>query len=100
MFEARVVSAQAGTQELSSRLDTRLRGCDSLLCLPALIALTCSVASTAHAQSYPSKPIRLIVGAAAGGGTDFVARFMANKLTEGIGQQVIVDNRAGAGSTL
>jgi tripartite-type tricarboxylate transporter receptor subunit TctC len=42
----------------------------------------------------------LIVGAAAGGGTDFVARLMGNKLTEGLGQQVIVDNRAGAGSTL
>jgi tripartite-type tricarboxylate transporter receptor subunit TctC len=46
------------------------------------------------------KSIRLVVGASAGGGTDFVARLMANRLTEALGQQIIVENRAGAGSTL
>ncbi|MDB5812539.1 MAG: hypothetical protein JWN94_4661 [Betaproteobacteria bacterium] len=65
-----------------------------------LLALMCCLAVPATAQNYPAKPIRLIVGAAAGGGTDFVARLMGNKLTEGLGQQVIVDNRAGAGSSL
>src|SRR3954462_8141817 len=65
-----------------------------------LVVLACCIAVPAAAQNYPAKPIRLIVGAAAGGGTDFFARLMGNKLTEGLGQQVIVDNRAGAGSTL
>ena len=64
-----------------------------------LIAAT-GLACQAPAQPYPAKPIRLIVGAAAGGGTDFVARLMGNKLTEALGQQIIIDNRAGAGGTL
>ena len=54
----------------------------------------------ATAQSYTTKPIRMVVGAAPGGGTDLVARPVAQKLTEAWGQQVIVDNRPGAGGTI
>lgn len=52
------------------------------------------------AQSFPNKPIRLIVGFAAGGGADALARLTATQLTESLGQQVFVENRAGAGGTL
>ncbi|MGZ5168287.1 MAG: Bug family tripartite tricarboxylate transporter substrate binding protein [Burkholderiales bacterium] len=58
-------------------------------------AATLSVA-TAQSDSYPQRPIRLIVGFTPGGATDLVGRLVAEKLSERLGQQVVVDNRAGA----
>jgi tripartite-type tricarboxylate transporter receptor subunit TctC len=66
--------------------------------LAALIAV--ATAGAAGAQPYPAKPVRIVVGFAPGGGSDFIARVVANKLTERFGSQVIVENRPGAGSTL
>src|SRR5512147_2557326 len=52
--------------------------------------------AVALAQAYPSKPIRLIVPFPPGGGVDFIGRIAGQKLTERLGQQVAIDNRAGA----
>lgn len=60
--------------------------------LAALLGLTV----TAHAQSFPSKPIRILVGYSAGGGVDTVARLLTPQLSAQLGQQVVVENRAGA----
>ncbi len=57
-------------------------------------------AVSAVAQNYPVKPIRFLVGYAPGGGTDIMARVVAAKLTDSLGQQVIVDNRPGANANL
>jgi len=56
--------------------------------------------AVAYAQSYPTKPIRLIVPYPPGGGTDFVARIIALKMPEVIGQNLVIDNRAGAAALL
>ena len=74
-----------------------------------IIAGTCTVALSAAVwaqpgktavQAYPTKPIRVIVNAAAGGSTDVTARSMATRLTEVFGQQVVIDNRVGAGGLI
>ena len=61
-----------------------------------LVALTTAVA----AQEYPTKPIRMIIPVPPGGGSDVAGRVVANVLTERLGRQVIVDNRAGAGGVI
>jgi len=63
-------------------------------------AALCAAGSIAHAQSYPSKPVRIIVPFPPGGGSDYIARLIAPPLTKVFGQQFIIDNRGGAGSTL
>ena len=66
----------------------------------AMFAGACLFASTAGAQTWPTKPVRIVAPFAPGGGTDFIARVAAQKLSEAMGQQFIVDNRPGAGGTL
>ena len=72
---------------------------------PVLIALVCSavalaVCGAAAQEGYPTKPIKLIVPLAAGGGIDFTARTAAQKLSDVLGQQVVVENQGGAGGTI
>src|SRR5437016_2144615 len=55
---------------------------------------------SAQTARYPDRPIKILVGFAAGGGTDVAARILAQKLTEGLGQTVVIENRAGASSMI
>ena len=68
----------------------------------AALAATASLVTSAPtlAQQYPNKPVKIIVGFAPGGGNDFIARFMAQRLTTALGQQFIVENKAGAGGSV
>src|SRR4051794_11807677 len=68
----------------------------SMRLLAALVALMLS-AATALAQGYPNKPVRVVVGFAAGGPSDVIGRIVAQKLSEALGQQFYVENVGGAG---
>ena len=71
-----------------------------LLLRGACAALLIAFAAQAAAQNFPTKPIRLIVPIAAGGGPDTIGRAVAQKLTESFGQTMVVDNRAGASGAI
>jgi len=64
------------------------------------LALLACGAGVAHAQPYPSKPVRLVVPFAPGGGSDVVGRMLGQKLSAALGRQFIIDNRAGAGGRI
>ncbi len=76
-----------------------MRSCSKL---PALaVALTAALtAGAARADDYPSRPIRLIVPYAAGGGADSIGRIIAHRVAETIGQPIVIENRGGAGSII
>jgi tripartite-type tricarboxylate transporter receptor subunit TctC len=69
--------------------------------VPVVIAaLAFAWGTSSHPQTYPNRPVRVIVAPAAGGPTDAIVRALASKLTEMWGQQLVVDNRPGAGNTI
>ncbi len=72
----------------------------SLCCRMAATSILILQCATAGAQVYPSKPVRLIVAFPPGGSTDIIARIVGQKLGERLGQQVVIDNRGGAGGTI
>lgn len=71
-----------------------------LLALSAVLACSAALPLQAQPSAWPAKPIKLVVGYAAGGATDVIARIIAVKLGEQLGQSVIVDNRSGANSNV
>lgn len=80
-------------------LRNRISGAAVLQALLMALALAV-IASTAWAQSYPAKPVRILVGFAPGGAMDIVARAVGQKLSESIGQPVVIENKPGAASNI
>jgi len=69
------------------------------MAIVAAFAFAC-IASTAQAQDYPSRPITLLVPYAAGGGNDVMARIVAEKMSRSLGQQIVIENKGGAGGSI
>ena len=61
-----------------------------------LATALCCAASLAQSRSFPNNPVRVVIGFPSGGGIDIVARILAPKLSEALGQQVVIDSRLGA----
>jgi tripartite-type tricarboxylate transporter receptor subunit TctC len=70
------------------------------LCVTLAAAALVAIAPALSAQEYPVKPVHIVVPFAPGGGSDFIARFMAQRLTDTLGKPFIVDNKPGAGGNL
>ncbi len=66
----------------------------------ALVAIALTLAGAAIAQTYPSQPVRMLVGYAAGGGADGIIRAIAPELSEALGQPIVIDNRPGGGTVI
>ena len=71
-----------------------------IMLVAALAAAAIAIPAQASAQTFPSKPVRILVGSAAGGGTDIISRLLAAKLSDAWGQPVVVENRTGASATI
>src|SRR2546421_12617789 len=69
--------------------------------MPRLLAfLACLAAGASFAQTYPARPVRIMVGASPGGGTDIIARMLADKFADSLKQPFVVENRPGASNTI
>jgi tripartite-type tricarboxylate transporter receptor subunit TctC len=92
-------SARVRESELGETAPTHIKGCSMKRVIFSILALVLWVGS-ATAQTWPTHALRLVVPYPPGGGTDLVARAVAAKLADGLGQPVVVDNRGGAGGTI
>jgi tripartite-type tricarboxylate transporter receptor subunit TctC len=75
------------------------RNVATMLLVTACAGLLCASAA-AQTTQWPARPIKMVIPFGAGGGTDVIGRFLAQKFTEGLGQTVVVENRPGAGGSL
>ena len=83
----------------ATALHRRLRG-TGLMVLALIAGIGHASAQTDPAARYPNRIIKIVVGFAAGGGNDIIARIIGQKLQEGLGQTVLIENKVGAGGSL
>src|SRR5687767_14973160 len=81
---------------MNAKINAKKRRWPQAACAALLLAL----AGTVAAQGYPNRPVRVVIPFGAGGSTDVLIRLVANRLPELLGQQVVIDNRTGAGGLI
>jgi tripartite-type tricarboxylate transporter receptor subunit TctC len=86
--------------ELERKAMEAINFCKSREPLAGGAAVLSALLPTARAQGYPTKPVHIVVGFSAGGVTDIVARLIGQRLSERLGQQFLIENRPGAGSSI
>jgi tripartite-type tricarboxylate transporter receptor subunit TctC len=94
------IGANTYPLEQSRKKEESMRTCSHWTAAAVLLGTLACLSTAAVAQSYPTKPVRILVGFAPGGGTDIMARAVAAKLGESMKQQFIVENRPGANANL
>src|SRR5499426_2236805 len=92
-------------REGRSRVDFGIKsGATAMLAKPtflsAIVAVACAASGIASAQTFPNRPIRIVVGFAPAGPADVMARLIGQRLTSILGQSIVIDNRPGAGGTI
>ena len=111
VFDNAVIPAKAGIQYGVDAIDETNPGLplwrgrrsgmnNRLACVCSMVVFAAAAVAPAFAQNYPNRPMRMIVALAAGGSSDVVARVIATRLSEQLGQQVVIDNRPGAGGSV
>ncbi len=100
MTRAGVIAVVIDCVKMPGKMRTTMSAAVVRLSIATVFFTTVTGGTTAEAQRFPQKPVRLIVPFTAGGGVDAVARVCAQKLTELLGEQVVIDNRAGSGGVI
>ena len=97
---ATICSRQMNLRGSGGPLETPLKVCARIAGLGTIVLALCAAAAVQGQESYPARPIRLVAGFPPGGGIDFTARLLAQHLSEGLGQPVVVENKPGAAGVL
>src|SRR5712692_10840464 len=78
----------------------QLTGIVAGIFIPALLLMAGGISNPALAQAWPSKPIRIVIAQAPGSATDVISRVVGNRLSQSLGQPIVIDSRPGAGAVL
>src|ERR1700704_1806890 len=96
----KLCAVRDGKADKSRRERPKMRQLNRIAALIACVVIAAGIASSSQAQDYPNKPVKLVVGFIPGSAADITARVLGNQMGKLLGQQFVVENKPGAGSSL